>query len=505
MLEKNAFNQKITKQAYKSELPGVREALLNAQFDLLEAEDFSVVLLIAGIDGDGKAQAVNDLNAILDTHYVNTVALGSATKEDRKRPPMRRFWRLLPKVGHTAIFLGSWYSDPIRLRVTGRTNDKALCKSLNAINRFERLLFNERTLILKFWIHLTEKQQKKRRKMLKRQGESQAKRIERFLHQCRNYPKVLSTANRVLDVTSTEYAPWIVIGGTDHRYRRLKIAKSLLHSLRRQPDRKEPSKSASAPLAQGRVKTGNLIAKLDLSRSLKRTHYKEQLKNLQSRLHAFSQHRSFSKSAVVVVFEGNDAAGKGGAIRRVTEALDADMYRVYQISAPNQEERSRPYLWRFWRAVPRFGQIAIFDRSWYGRVLVERIEGFCSESDWMRAYDEINDFEAGLVDHGIVVLKFWLAISSDEQLARFKAREQTGYKRHKITEEDWRNRGKWDLYEQAACDMFDRTDTKAAPWTLVEANDKNFARIKVLETLCHRFEQRPRGGKQVFADKRFSI
>ncbi|MFN3398620.1 MAG: polyphosphate:AMP phosphotransferase, partial [Sulfurimicrobium sp.] len=186
----------------------------------------------------------------------------------------------------------------------------------------------------------------------------------------------------------------------------------------------------------------------------------------------------------------NDAAGKGGSIRRVTGALDARIYQVVPIAAPTEEERAQPYQWRFWRHVPRRGRFTIFDRSWYGRVLVERVEGFCSEADWMRAYSEINDFEAQLTRHNIVVSKFWLAISKDEQLKRFKEREETGFKRYKITDEDWRNREKWDAYEQAICDMVDRTSTENAPWTLVEANDKNFARIKILKTLCNQIESR---------------
>jgi len=191
----------------------------------------------------------------------------------------------------------------------------------------------------------------------------------------------------------------------------------------------------------------------------------------------------------VLLFEGNDAAGKGGSIRRITQALDARTYRIIPVAAPTEEERAQPYLWRFWRHLPRKGRVAIFDRSWYGRVLVERVEGFCTHADWMRAYGEINDFEEQLVRNRTVVIKFWLAISQEEQLKRFKEREKIGFKRFKITEEDWRNREKWPLYEQAVCDMIDRTSTEIAPWTLVEANNKWYARLKVLKTVCTRIEK----------------
>jgi polyphosphate kinase 2 (PPK2 family) len=216
----------------------------------------------------------------------------------------------------------------------------------------------------------------------------------------------------------------------------------------------------------------------------------------QGRLNVLSRDPRFKKISVVAVFEGNDAAGKGGAIRRVTAALDARNYRNIPVAAPTEEERAQPYLWRFWRQIRRRGRFAIFDRSWYGRVLVERVEGFCSEADWMRAYSEINDFEQALHRHGILVLKFWLAISKEEQYKRFKAREKVSFKRFKITAEDWRNRKKWDEYEIAVCDMVDRTSTSLAPWTLVEANNKYYARIKVLKTLCKGIETALAGCKK---------
>jgi polyphosphate kinase 2 (PPK2 family) len=194
--------------------------------------------------------------------------------------------------------------------------------------------------------------------------------------------------------------------------------------------------------------------------------------------------RRFAGRSLVVVFEGVDAAGKGSTIRRVTGALDVRQYRVVPVAAPTEEERAQPYLWRFWRHLPRWGQVAIFDRSWYGRVLVERVEGYCSEADWMRAYGEINEFEEQIVDAGAILVKFWLHISQKEQLKRFKAREKTRFKRFKITPDDWRNREKWPAYEQAVCDMIDRTSTGHAPWILVEAEDKRYARIKVLHSLC---------------------
>jgi AMP-polyphosphate phosphotransferase len=231
-----------------------------------------------------------------------------------------------------------------------------------------------------------------------------------------------------------------------------------------------------------------VLQTLDLSRKLSKKTYVQELEQWQGRLNLLARQPKFKQHAVVAVFEGWDAAGKGGAIRYITQALDARQYQITPIAAPTDEERAQPYLWRFWRHLPRHGRVAIFDRSWYGRVLVERVEGFCSEYDWLRAYSEINDFEEQLAQSGVIVAKFWLHISPEEQLRRFNEREQTGFKRFKITEEDWRNRDKWTQYEAAVCDMVDRTSTEIAPWMLVEANDKNYARIKVLKTLCARME-----------------
>jgi polyphosphate kinase 2 (PPK2 family) len=231
-----------------------------------------------------------------------------------------------------------------------------------------------------------------------------------------------------------------------------------------------------------------VLSELDLKLKLADKPYQDQLAHWQGRLSELVRDERFKGRSLVCAFEGADAAGKGGAIRRIGVAMDARQYQVTPVAAPTEEERAQPHLWRFWRHLPRKGHVAIFDRTWYGRVLVERVEGFCSENDWLRAYSEINDFEHEMVDAGVIVVKFWLQISQEEQLSRFKAREAIEFKRFKITEEDWRNRDKWDAYQQAICDMVERTSTGNAPWTLVEANDKNYARVKILRVLCQRIE-----------------
>jgi AMP-polyphosphate phosphotransferase len=297
----------------------------------------------------------------------------------------------------------------------------------------------------------------------------------------------------MLRETSTAEAPWTIVEGTDERYRHVTVGKVLLAAMQRanaaDADAKPPKAARGAGPPPDVVDNVRMIRSLDLSQKLAEKEYDRQLEKWQTRLAALTQSKRFRDHSLILAFEGADAAGKGGAIRRVTGALDARQYIGVPVAAPTDEEKRYPYLWRFWRNVPARGGITIFDRTWYGRVLVERVEGFCSDYDWRRAYDEINQFEEQLTENGAVICKFWLQISKAEQFRRFKAREKTSFKRFKITAEDWRNRSKWALYEHAVADMVDRTSTELAPWTLVEAEDKHFARIKVLKTLVKALER----------------
>ena len=307
----------------------------------------------------------------------------------------------------------------------------------------------------------------------------------------RKYDRFYRISEETLRATSTAHAPWIVVEGTDPAYRFLTVGKALLAAMKKRLDAPaEPRRAASraAPIAHP-IDRRDVLSELDLTRALTEKAYKTELLAWQGRLNLLARHPKFPQLSVALAFEGMDAAGKGSTIRRVTGGLDARHYTVIPVAAPTDEERAQPYLWRFWRHLPRKGRVTIYDRTWYGRVLVERIEGFCSEADWMRAYAEINDFEEQVGRSATVLCKFWMQISREEQLRRFKERERMRFKRFKITPEDWRNREKWDLYQSAAADMVERTSTRSAPWTLVEANDKKFARIKVLKTICKRIER----------------
>jgi polyphosphate:AMP phosphotransferase len=490
MFESAELGHTISKEVYQKELPVLREALLDAQLDLLQSARFPVVILLAGVDCAGKGETMNLLHEWMDPRHIESHAQRDLTDEERERPPMWRYWRDLPPRGKIGIFIGSWYSAPLVDNVSGQTKNAELDQQLDRIIRFETMLCNEGALILKFWLHLSEKQQKKRLKTLEKNPKTSWRVKESDWKNYKQYDRFRLVSERMLRTTSTPEAPWIIVEGTDERYRSLSIGKAIFDALRRRLDAPEESRvEEPLPPLFSSIDGLQILKTLDMTRKISKKKYSDELETLQGRLNLLSRHKNFNRISVVVLFEGNDAAGKGGSIRRVTQALDARAYRIIPIAAPSEEERAQPYLWRFWRHLPRRSRFAVFDRSWYGRVLVERVEGYCSHTDWMRAYGEINDFEEQMVRNHMVVVKFWLAITPDEQLKRFKEREKIGFKRFKITDDDWRNREKWPLYEQAVCDMIDRTSTEIAPWTLVEANDKNYARIKILTTLCNQIEQ----------------
>jgi len=489
MFESANLDHRIEKPTYRREEPKFREALLNAQFDLKENGRFPVLIVIAGVEGAGKGETVNLLNEWMDPRHVSNHAFFEPSDEERERPALWRFWRALPPRGKVGVFFGAWHTMPIIQRVTGEIGEPEFAQAIAEIVRLEKMLTDEGVLLLKYWFHLSRAQQKKRLRQLEKDPDTRWRVTEREWEYFKLYRKFMNVCEPFLRRTSTGEAPWIVIPGADARYRSLTFGRHLLAALRDRLKEKPVSRvpDKTPPLLPAADKM-NVLRALPLEQAMTKDEYDKQLDKWQGRLNLASRDPRFKSISVVGVFEGNDAAGKGGALRRVTSALDARCYTNVPVAAPSEEERAQPYLWRFWRHIPRRGRFTFFDRSWYGRVLVERVEGFCGEADWMRAYSEINDFEGALLRHGVVVAKFWLAISKEEQLARFKAREKIAFKRFKITEEDWRNRKKWDAYEHAVCDMVDRTSTALAPWTLVEANNKYYARIKVLRTLCRAVE-----------------
>jgi polyphosphate:AMP phosphotransferase len=495
MFESAELGHKISKAKYKKLIPSLRAELLNAQVELFKHGKFPVVVLVSGQDGAGKGETINVLYEWMDARFLSTMAFSPPSDEERDRPAMWRYWRSLPPKGRIGIFSGSWYSDPMHRRITGDISKAQLDAHIEKINRFEQMLINEGALVLKFWFHLTYEGQKQRLKELESDPRT-AWRVSKWnWKRLKTYDKLQKVSGHVLRMTSAAATPWIIVEGTDDRYRYFTVGKMLLEAIQAKLALTEATEATtivktpaeSAPKAD-MVKVRSVLSTLDLTLSLPEPAYEKQLAHWQGKLAELAHDPRFKGRSVVCAFEGADAAGKGGAIRRISAALDARQFQIIPVAAPTEEERSQPYLWRFWRHIPRLGRFVIFDRTWYGRVLVERVEGFCNVDEWSRAYGEINDFEHELSEAGIIVVKFWLQVSQEEQLRRFKEREQIAFKRFKITEEDWRNRKKWDAYQLAVCDMIDRTSTGEAPWTLIEANDKNFARIKILRTLCQRIQ-----------------
>ena len=489
MFESAELGHKIDKETYDREVPNLREDLLNAQYDLSQQRRFPVIIVVGGVDGAGKSETVNLLNEWMDPRHIQTHAFPDPSDEERERPYMWRFWRALPPRGKIGILFGAWHSAPIVERVLGRLKSAKLEQSIEEIIHFEKMLTEEGALILKFWFHLSKQQQKKRLKALEKDPKTRWRISETDWERFKSYDRFRKVSEYFIRQTSSTEAPWIVVEGVDHRYRSLTVGRLLLNAMRERLAEKTAARlPEKKPPVQPRLGSKDVLTSLVLTKTVSKEKYEREMETWQGRLNLLTRHPKFKERAVVFVFEGQDAAGKGGAIRRVMQALDARVYQGIPIAAPTEEERAQPYLWRFWRNLPRSGRFTIFDRSWYGRVLVERVEGFCCENDWMRAYTEINDFESQLVRNGTVLVKFWLQISKEEQLKRFREREKTSFKRFKITAEDWRNRQKWKQYHQAVCDMIDRTSTEIAPWTLVAANNKYDARIKVLRTIVGSIE-----------------
>jgi AMP-polyphosphate phosphotransferase len=493
MLTEAEVGHRVDKQAFAKAAPTCREALIEAQYELSQSQRFATIVLLSGVAGAGKSEAVNRLLSWMDPRYIETLAIGrDETDEQRSHPYMWRFWQVLPPKGRTTILFEHWYTLPVIQHTLGQLGDAELSKRLGEINRFERMLTEEGVVLVKFYLHITKKQLRQRLKELGSDPQTSWRVSKDDELYVKNYKPLTKSVEEMLRLTSPSHSPWIVIEAADRRYRELTIAQTLLSSMRARldgsPTRAAGNRTVMPPTSSpdGR----SLLSTIDFAKCVTspRT-YSDKLETLQGRLSALTRDKSFAKRSLILAFEGSDAAGKGGAIRRVAQGIDPRLYRIVPIAKPTDEEAARPYLWRFWRHIPKRGRVTIFDRSWYGRVLVERVEALCPEAEWRRAYGEIVDFEAELVASGAIIAKFWLAISKQEQLRRFNERERRPFKRFKITKEDWRNRERWDDYEQAVLEMIARTSTDIAPWTVVEAEDKGFAHLKVLRTICERVEE----------------
>ncbi len=497
MLEKIDLFKTADKETYKA----VRDQL-GAKLGLLQREckaaGIPVIIVFEGMGAAGKGIQINRLIQNLDPRGFSVYASSRETEEEAMRPFLWRYWTKTPANGRIAVFDRSWYCRVQKDRFDGKITESQLPGAFQDILSFERQLTDGGAVIIKLFLYISKEEQRKRFKKLDGSKETSWRVNEADWERNERYEEYLQINEEMLEKTDTENAPWTIIEATDKNYGAMKILATVSDRLeyelvkrRQQAKEKKPIPA----LPDEKYKTG-VLSGVDLTKTLTRKDYKKQIDKLQKRLEVLHNEIYQLRIPVVIGFEGWDAGGKGGAIKRLTSHLDPRGYQVNPTAAPNDIEKVHHYLWRFWNNVPKAGHIAIFDRTWYGRVMVERIEGFCEEAEWKRAYQEINEMEAHMANAGAIVLKFWLHIDKDEQERRFQERMADPAKQWKITDEDWRNREKWEQYEEAVNEMLVRTSTTYAPWIVVEGNCKYYARVKVLETVVEAMERKVKEHKR---------
>lgn len=495
MLEQVDLKKKLGKKEFKEEMGKLLDKMQEVGARMYQ-EKIPLVIVFEGWHEAGKDSAIEKLVERLDPRNFKVHRIQEPIPEEKFHPFLWRFWTKTPARGRIAIFYNSWYGRVLVERIEKLAPKKEWQEAYNEIRNFERQLADDGNVIVKFFMHISEKEQATRYKKCLNNKYLAYRIDERALRQHKKYKKYYRAVEEMLEKTSTHYAPWTIVEATDEKWAKVKIFKTVIEACLQGIENKRRKEATAAvnPTIDTEQITRHvgptILDKVDLSLKLEDNEYEKLLQKYQVKLRELEFEIYKKRIPVVIGYEGWDAAGKGGNIKRLTTKLDPRGYEVIPIAAPNTEEKEHHFLWRFWRQLPKAGHISIFDRTWYGRVLVERIEGFCTEEEWRRAYQEINEFEEHLASYGTVICKFWLHISKEEQLRRFEERKTVSYKNYKITEEDWRNREKWDQYEEAVLDMLERTSTTYAPWTIVEGKDKNWARIKTLRTVCEAIEKR---------------
>jgi len=479
MIEADDTSRKIDKDDYRRQFAGLQNELRELQQAIREAQ-LPVLVIFQEFPLAGRMDSVRKLTEALDPRGFLVHSSKHRTQEETLRHWLWRYWMRLPERGKIGFFERSWYSRVIEGRVARTTLPADLPAYFREINQTEAMLTADGALIVKFWLHVSKKEQRKRiREGAKDPYWKFTGERDLTAESEEQYEDYARASEEMLARTSTPLSPWITIDSEDRRARRLNVFATLAEHISAALARRPGTGAVSAPPPPRAVPA--ILDKIDFSRRLSQEAYEERKKSLQAELRK-NHYECVSRGlSHVIVFEGWDAAGKGGTIRRLTAYFDPHYYDVIPVSKPTKEELDRHYLWRFWRHLPRAGHIVIYDRSWYGRVMVERIEGFCTEPEWRRAYQEINDFETQLDRANIGVVKFWLHISNEEQLIRFNERAADPHRQWKLTEEDWRNREKWDAYRDAVDSMVERTSTKHAPWHIVPANCKRSARVECME------------------------
>ena len=473
------------KKTLNAEIKKIREKLLGQQ-QLLRDAKLPVLVLIEGWAAAGKGSLIKELISEIDPRFYNVVSPAVLPESEERYPFLYPYATAIPENGKIMFLDSGWMESTVRKYMKHEITKAEYKRRVRSVNEFERQLRDGGYLVLKIFLHIDKDEQFERLEALTERAETEWRVTSEDLWQHREYKRFLEAYDEFMEKTDG-CLPWHILDG-GRRKMAVRDAMGLLadmidEGLNNGRYVGEPFEE-EFPLIDMPA-----LAEVDLSPAIEEEEYKKELKKLQERLSELHNIIYRKKIPVILCYEGWDAAGKGGNIRRVAYPLDPRGFDVQPIASPLPHELNRQYLWRFWTRLPRTGHICIFDRTWYGRVMVERLEGFCSEKDWQRAYNEINEFERQLTDWGAVVIKFWIHIDQETQLARFTERQNTPEKQWKITDEDWRNREKWPQYEVAVDEMLQRTSTKNAPWYIIESNDKKYARIKTLKIIIKALEK----------------
>lgn len=474
--------------------PDIEECLENAKLELskkqmlLKAKKLPVVVLFEGWGASGIGTTLGKVIQNMDPRFYTVETMNKITEEEARKPFLYRHFLKIPENGMATFYDHGWMNDVIKDYIHHNISKQEYQSRLQSIQNFERTLVDNGYLVIKFFFHISKEDQSKRMKRLLKHKNTKWRVSDDDLWQNKHYEEYLDLYNEYMNQTNPAYAPWYVIDATNKKLVQLQVLETLMSCIQNRLDHEKEDAEIIDNIYPLR-KTIKLND-YDLSVSIKEETYRKELKKCRKKLRKLHNIIYRKKIPVIIAYEGWDAAGKGGNIKRVTSGLDPRGYTVYPIAAPDKSELNRHYLWRFYKRLPKDGHVAIFDRTWYGRVMVERLEGFCSENDWQRAYNEMNEFEKELANWGAIVIKFWVQIDNQTQLERFTERQNTPEKQWKITDEDWRNREKWDLYEEAITEMLQKTNTEFAPWYVLESVDKKYARIKAMQIVINEIEKR---------------
>lgn len=475
------------KEEIKERLDKARARLYKLQMEIKEHK-VPVLVLFEGWGASGKGSTIGKIIKNIDPRFFKVATMSAPTEEELRRPFLYRYMKQIPEAGKFTFLDSGWMEETTKDCLEKGLSGEDYAKRIDSIKRFERQLTDNGYLLLKFFMQIDHKEQTARMDRLMQEKDTEW-RVGGFdKWQNEHYKKCRKVFDRYLTDTNMSTSPWYIIDALDKKWAELQVLETMVSGI----EVAMQNSSHSVPLLQNVFPLAKVPKLKDIEledKTIEDDEYKVELKRLQKKLGILHNRLYRKRVPVIITYEGWDAAGKGGNIKRITEALDPRGFEVHPIASPEPHEKARHYLWRFWTRLPKDGHIAIFDRTWYGRVMVERLEGFCSENDWRRAYNEMNEFEKELSDWGAVIIKFWVQIDKDTQLARFTDRQNNPEKQWKITDEDWRNREKWDLYEGAVNEMLQKTSTTYAPWHILESVDKKYARIKALKIVIEELEK----------------